>query len=50
MGIDTTPGSNDGSEQGRDEAPRWFLVLVVVIVALGALWVLWTFFSVSRPA
>jgi len=47
MGVDTTPGSDDVDPEGRDYAPRWFLILIVFIVAVGGLWVLWTFFNRS---
>lgn len=47
MGIDTTPGVDQEAEESRDNAPRWFLLLIVAVVALGALWVLWTFFNTS---
>lgn len=49
MGIDRTPASNEDPE-GRDNAPRWFLLLIVAIVGLGGVWVLWAFFNMSRPA
>ena len=47
MGFDTTPNSDDREPEGRDEAPPWFLLVVVVLAALGGLWFIWTFFNMS---
>jgi hypothetical protein len=49
-GTETTPGPDDRTEEGRDEAPRWFLLLIVVVAAVGGLWIPWSFFNISRPA
>lgn len=47
MGIDTTPDSNEPAPEGRNEAPVWFLFLILVIVVVGAIWVVSTFFNMS---
>ena len=44
MGIDSTPGPDDLDPEGRDNAPPWFLVLVVVIIGMGGVLILYTFF------
>jgi hypothetical protein len=44
---DTTPDSEQPQSAGRDEAPPWFPLLIVMIAAFGGLWVLWTFFNSS---
>jgi hypothetical protein len=48
MGLGTTPDSNEPEPEGRNEAPVWFVVLMVVVV-VGAIWVLSTFFNMSGP-
>jgi hypothetical protein len=46
--MDTTPRSGDPEPDRPDNAPRWFLVLVVTIVAVGGVWVLMSLIG-SRP-
>jgi hypothetical protein len=50
MGLDTTPRSSNPEPDRPDEAPRWFLILIVTLVAVGGLLIMFTFFNMSRPA
>ena len=45
MGIDSTPGPDDLQPAGRDNAPRWFLILGVVIIGIGGVLLMYTFFN-----
>jgi hypothetical protein len=44
MGVDTTPGPDDLDPEGRDDAPRWFLILGALILGIGVIYFMWVFF------
>lgn len=48
MGTDTTPSSDEPQPDRPENAPRWFLLLILVVVVLGVLWLLWSFYGGGR--
>lgn len=41
--MDTTPDSGTAQPDRPENAPAWFLVLLVIIFVLGFVWIMWSF-------
>ena len=48
MGMDTTPRPGNQEPDHPEDAPRWFLLLIVMIIAIGGAWLLWLFIGGGR--